>query len=617
MSTIEEQIQRGAIGGSFGPFPAQSSFRGDSSAVGDESFSSPNPTRRFLPRQSSHGRELRYSTTGAELYPEEYGKHSLRQSAYLPAGDMAPGTEFEDPRIARQQSGLSYMSSYSNAPPSPGFPGGAGPSPSYAETMSSLLWTDENKEGDDWLHDPGKAYGSKGAWGAGSSKNRRRPGFQVFSSRGFLNTAALLILVAGLLALFVAWPIIDFYHNHNLLNNAGGFFGPGGTNASGQVGEVAGWNGLVEKYTKDPAKKWTSPVQGDTLNIVFSDEFNVDDRTFYPGDDPFWEAVDLHYWATADLEWYHPDAIRTRNGNLEITMTEEPQSGLNWKSGMLQSWNKFCFTGGYIEVNISLPGNPNYIKDYGGELSYSPGQRLSACTCPGADHPGPMQNGKFVGRAGPEIDILESQSYFDNKAGASVSQSIQVAPFDAAYDFRTDSTAATIYNPETSVFNPAFKGSVYQESLSVISSTDTQAYNGNSYKTYGFDYKPGKDGWITWYYDGQPTWTMQAAAIGPNTLTEISQRLVSEEPMSIVLNFAFSTKFQGDPSYGKIVFPQTFFIDYVRVYQRGSVNVGCDPKDHPTAQYILDHPNAYMNPLTTTWAQAGYQWPVNGDYDTC
>lgn len=25
--------------------------------------------------------------------------------------------------------------------------------------------------------------------------------------------------------------------------------------------------------------------------------------------------------------------------------------------GMLQSWNQFCFTGGYIEVAISLPGD--------------------------------------------------------------------------------------------------------------------------------------------------------------------------------------------------------------------------------------------------------------------
>lgn len=33
------------------------------------------------------------------------------------------------------------------------------------------------------------------------------------------------------------------------------------------------------------------------MQLVFSDEFNTDGRTFYPGDDPYWEAVDLHYWA--------------------------------------------------------------------------------------------------------------------------------------------------------------------------------------------------------------------------------------------------------------------------------------------------------------------------------
>jgi hypothetical protein len=32
--------------------------------------------------------------------------------------------------------------------------------------------------------------------------------------------------------------------------------------------------------------------------LVFSDEFNVEGRSFFPGDDPYWEAVDLHYWGT-------------------------------------------------------------------------------------------------------------------------------------------------------------------------------------------------------------------------------------------------------------------------------------------------------------------------------
>lgn len=31
--------------------------------------------------------------------------------------------------------------------------------------------------------------------------------------------------------------------------------------------------------------------------LVFSDEFNKDGRSFYPGDDPFWEAVNL--WVSA------------------------------------------------------------------------------------------------------------------------------------------------------------------------------------------------------------------------------------------------------------------------------------------------------------------------------
>jgi hypothetical protein len=40
------------------------------------------------------------------------------------------------------------------------------------------------------------------------------------------------------------------------------------------------------------------------LQLVFSDEFEDEGRSFYPGDDPFWEASDLHHWQTGDLERY-------------------------------------------------------------------------------------------------------------------------------------------------------------------------------------------------------------------------------------------------------------------------------------------------------------------------
>lgn len=44
------------------------------------------------------------------------------------------------------------------------------------------------------------------------------------------------------------------------------------------------------------------------------------------------------------------------------------------------------------------------------ELSYLPGQRLSRCSCPGSDHPGPMHtDGTYVGRSAPEIDVFEGQ----------------------------------------------------------------------------------------------------------------------------------------------------------------------------------------------------------------
>ena len=59
---------------------------------------------------------------------------------------------------------------------------------------------------------------------------------------------------------------------------------------------------LIDADTPDDAKTRTG-FDGEQYELVFSDEFNLDGRSFYPGDDPYWEAVDLHYWATVNLEW--------------------------------------------------------------------------------------------------------------------------------------------------------------------------------------------------------------------------------------------------------------------------------------------------------------------------
>jgi hypothetical protein len=57
-------------------------------------------------------------------------------------------------------------------------------------------------------------------------------------------------------------------------------------------------------------------------------------------------------------------------------------------------------------TNTGTDKNQNF------ELSYLQGQRLSRCTCPGESHPGPVhEDGTYVGRAAPEIDIFEAQVY--------------------------------------------------------------------------------------------------------------------------------------------------------------------------------------------------------------
>lgn len=110
-------------------------------------------------------------------------------------------------------------------------------------------------------------------------------------------------------------------------------FSLGGVNGSGQVPEMIGQFGLIDPDTPQSAYTRTGAYQiglvsvlsphlimcgskitdckivnvveslflgltgsnaGVEFELVWSDEFETDGRTFFPGDDPYWEAVDLH-----------------------------------------------------------------------------------------------------------------------------------------------------------------------------------------------------------------------------------------------------------------------------------------------------------------------------------
>ncbi|KAK7045027.1 GH16 domain-containing protein [Favolaschia claudopus] len=517
-------------------------------------------------------------------------------------------------------------------------------------------------EPDDGLHDP---------------RSDDRSSFSIFNMRSISNVGCVLLLSVLILALFVAYPVVSHFQNTpvaaRLLH----------LNATGQVPNIGNF-GLIDRDT--PEEMYTINGYRDPSNpsekyqLVFSDEFETEGRSFYAGDDPYWEAVDLHYWATGNLEWYDPSALTTRNGALEINLTrvDDPSQNHNmqYRGGMMATWNKFCFTGGIILANVMLPGATNVHglwpavwtmgnlgragygatldglwpysydacdvgtlanqtlnggppaaltsghDDYNGELSYLPGQRLSRCTCPGESHPGPMhEDGTYVGRSSPEIDVIEAQiGELNGVEVGQVSMSAQWAPFDESYTWKNTSDNMVIADLTTSHLN-SYAGGVYQQATSVVATTNQSCYQltEQCFSVQGFEYVPGyNDAYITWITNNEVTWTLKADGVGANAGTQISARPISEEPMYILVNLGISPAF-GFVDVEHLVFPAIMRIEWIRVYQRADrINIGCDPPERPTAAYIEAYKEAYTNPNYTTWEDDFKQpFPKNKLVDQC
>ncbi|KAH9944284.1 beta-glucan synthesis-associated protein [Epithele typhae] len=500
-------------------------------------------------------------------------------------------------------------------------------------------------------------------------------GGHIFTGRGFMNLGCIFVLCAGIITLFAGYPLITYFTEHKQSNLGG--FNLGGTNASGQVPDISGNWGLIDDETPEDVRTKTDYVNGATWQLVFSDEFNVEGRSFYPGDDPYWEAVDLHYWQTNNKEWYDPAAITTKNGSLEIQLSQKENHNLAYTGGMMATWNKFCFTGGLVEASVMLPGFNNVkglwpaiwamgnlgragygaslegmwpytydscdvgtvanqtkdglpvaaTEDNGssdnGVLSYLPGQRLSRCTCEGESHPGPAhKDGTYVGRSAPEIDMFEAQVEGDSLSTnvGSVSLSGQWGPFN--YQYTWDNTSETLYIPdETITVLNSYKGGVYQQATSCVTTVDQKAYefNGYQYSTYGFQYAPGyDDAYIGWIANGALAWKLTAAGMAADATVEISARPVPQEPMYLIMNLGISENF-GTVDYDNLQFPSTMRVDWIRVYQEpGNINIGCDPDDFPTAAYIAEYSEAYSNPNLTTWVDDYKQtFPKNSFLGEC
>lgn len=87
--------------------------------------------------------------------------------------------------------------------------------------------------------------------------------------------------------------------------------------------------------------------------------------------------------------------------------------------------------------------------------------------------------------------------------------------------------------------------------------------NGASYQRYGFEYTPGtgSDGETSLLVGHNVSFAMNGDAIGPNG--NINSRVISEEPMAVVLNIDISPAWTGI-TFSDVIFPMTMYVDYVR-----------------------------------------------------
>ena len=497
------------------------------------------------------------------------------------------------------------------------------------------LFTSE-KEDDDDMHTP-----------LPDDDERMKPTMrQIFSRRQLGSLCGLVFLLVGLFSIFILLPVLSYTGHVNYIYphdepppRSSIVLDP-----DDYVNDVKYplmkniRTGLIDPATPKSAME-RKTFSKETWELVFSDEFNKSGRTFYPGDDPYWTAPDIWYGSTQDLEWYDPDAVTTSGGTLQLRLDSFLNHNLNYRSGMLNSWNQVCMKGGALEIGVSLPGpggasglwpgawtmgnlgRPGYKASTEGlwpytydscdqgitpnqsmtdGTSYLPGQRLPSCTCPGEDHPTPGR-----GRGAPEIDVFEASADPTIHLGL-VTQSFQVAPFDIWYQPNSDFMAIPNYN--VTQMN-AYCGGPFQQAVSGQTELNNLWYDGIQYQKYGFEYEPGKgkDAYITWFVGDDISFMMTGDAIGPNG--NIQHRPISEEPMAMVMNLGFSTAWTGI-HMDELRFPTTMFVDYVRWYQKkGEKMVTCDPPGYETTEYIEKHKVAYTNNNLTRWDETGYEWP--------
>nr|BEK99910.1 1,6-beta-transglycosylase [Pleurochrysis haptonemofera] len=398
--------------------------------------------------------------------------------------------------------------------------------------------------------------------------------------------------------------------------------------------------------------------------LVFSDEFNDPNRDFANGKDKKWTALDVGDTSNHGAAFFRPEQavvmkdhnfskisalrIRTENKSHTGISPEGEPIHMPYSSAMLQSWNKFCFTGGILEFRARLPRGAGYwpaLWAFGnlGRAVYQnsntglwpwsydecdadlvlpptdPPQRISACMDFDLEKDGLHA---FQGRGATELDVLEgavTNSGLDSYAVGSLQLSPGIPPYfrPPMFGFPTAEGPGSWYAGlklgEKGKLNNGWYGPPYGSEcltgcpdalsggLTELSDLDTR------YWTFRMEWTLGPDGGLTWKYDDALVWSMPASSFGEYSVCShkpgekdncwrTPPRKMPQEPMSLVMNTAIGTWNGGVSAVDGQHWPADFYVDYVRVWQ-SEVNIGCDPPDYPTAAYIDKHSFLYGEPV--------------------
>lgn len=356
----------------------------------------------------------------------------------------------------------------------------------------------------------------------------------------------------------------------------------------------------VDPDTPEAARSTTALTRTDKrkYELVFSDEFEEDGRTFQDGKDPRWTAIHKNDYTNLALHFYHEDNAYTSNGVLNITTERKTNyykafdekkkkfylDKKDVQTGMLQGWNKFCFIGGIAEFRARLPGQADngglwpalwmlgnlgratYVgsSEYVWPFSYNTcdakgrkSQEINACDK--ISHYGMESQ---VGRGSPEIDIVEAmQGNMEEKLPSThikrpyQSTSLQVAP-----GLETDRPvlgkrpreghwySPLEYSPANkSDLNPFFYGTTLVHKPKSFSyqadalSANTQLNHSHYDKQhiYRLEWEPpapnGTGGHLKWYTDGEYVFGLYGKTL------EFMQTEIPSEPMYFIMNTAVSS----------------------------------------------------------------------------